>query len=207
VKIHLVRRGLFGALLALALAACNAAPDAAATVESACGCGGEMVVDPALMAFLSKARAAHHEADLAIEADDKPAAVRALERVTRGPRPAAATGAGREIPPEAAEVLADTHARIADLRSEAGDFARALREIDAGLALAQKPTHFRGHLFEVQGVVLERQSKALREQSDAAGAERARAAAMDAFETAMKVQDQVILDALGDASAPLDPAP
>ena len=66
----------------------------------------------------------------------------------------------------------------------------------AGIALAPSPTHFRGHLFEVKGVVLERRAKALESQGETAAADRAKAAALDAFEAAIKIQDQVIREAL-----------
>ena len=74
----------------------------------------------------------------------------------------------------------------------------ALREIDEGLLLASRPTHFRGHLFEVKGVVLERQMTALKEQGDLAGAERAKAAAIKAYDEAIDIQNKVIESALPD---------
>jgi tetratricopeptide (TPR) repeat protein len=175
------------ALAGLVLVECSRAGDSAPD----CVPAGEAVVDPALVAFLSKARAVHHEADLALDDGDIDLAIAALDRLARGPRP----GRG-EIPPEAAEVLADTHARLAELESDLGDFATALGNVDDGIALAPAPTHFRGHLFEVKGVVLERQSKALEAQGETAGAERAKAAALEAFEAAIKIQDQVIREAL-----------
>lgn len=149
------------------------------------------VVDAALLAFLSKARAAHHIADIAEGANEPAKAIGSLEGLIRGPRPG-----GAALPPEAAEVLADTHARVADLRSKMGAFPAALADVDQGLGLAQSPTHFRGHLFEIQGVVLERQAKALEAAGDAPGAEQAKTRAVDAFETAIKIQDRVIDEAL-----------
>lgn len=186
------------AALGLTLAACDrAAPPAPPQGAPACSCGAEPVVDPTLLAFLSKARAAHHQADLAIDARDPRAAVAALERVVAGPLP----GGGAALP-EVAEVIADTRARLAELRSEMGEFGVARSDVDKGLELAQRPTHFRGRLFEVMGVVLERQAKKLAEGGDAEGAKRARASALEAFETAIKIQDQVIAAALVDAGAP-----
>jgi tetratricopeptide (TPR) repeat protein len=179
--------------LVLALALALAAP-VAFVGGCAKGHGNDApVVDTALLAFLSKARAAHHEADIIESSGDVAKAIAPLEALVRGPRPA--TG-GSALPPEAAEVLADTHARLADLRSKIGDFAAAQRDVEQGLVLAVTPTHFRGHLFEVQGVVLERQAKALESSGDAAGAQRVKAKAVDAFETAIKIQDQVIQEAL-----------
>ncbi len=152
-----------------------------------CPGAGAPIVDATVLAFLSKARAAHHRADLTEEDGDLDLAVAALEPVVALPRPAA---------PEAVEVVADTYARLADLRSDLGDFAPALRDIEAGLALATAPTHFRGHLFEMRGVVLERRYRALDATGDATEAARAKADALDAFKAAIDVQDQVITDAL-----------
>lgn len=185
-----MKRAALLVALATALVACSSRD--AGPRRDDCTCAGEPVVDAALLAFLSKARAVHHEADLAELANDVPKAIAALERLLAGSRPAR----GAALPPEAAEVLADTHARLADLRSRVGAFAAAQRDVDDGLALAQKPTHFRGHLFEVRGVVHERQAKALEASGDAAGAARAKASAVDAFEAAIKIQDQVIDEAL-----------
>jgi hypothetical protein len=176
------------AIAGLALVECRNAGDSAA---SDCVPAGEVVVDRALVAFLSKARAAHHRADLAADDGDVDLAVAALEDLVKGPRP----GHG-EAPPEVAEVLADTHARIAELQSDLGNFAPALDHVAAGIALAQTPTHFRGHLFEVKGVVLERQARALEARGETAEAERTKAAAVEAFEAAIKIQDQVIREAL-----------
>jgi tetratricopeptide (TPR) repeat protein len=184
--------------LALTLAGCapqSSEPGAGASEApgGACACepAGAPIVEPTLIAFLSKARSAHHNADLAEEAGDREAAIRALLRVVEGPRP------GGEAPlPEVAEVMADTFARLADQRSALGAFDKALADVDAGLKLATAVTHFRGHLFEVRGLVEERRSKALKEKGDEAGAAKARDAALAAFEEAIEIQDQVISQAL-----------
>ena len=151
-----------------------------------CACAGTPVVDARLLAFLSKARVAHHRADLTQEDGDLDLAVAALEAVV-APLPDA---------PEAIEVVADTYARLADMRSDLGDFEPALRDVEAGLALAERPTHFRGHLLEIKGVVLERRYRALDAVGEAEAAARAKAEALDAFKGAIDVQDQVIDDAL-----------
>ncbi len=169
---------------------------------AACSCEpmGAPVVDPTLLAFLSKARAAHHEADLAEDAGDKQKAIGVLSQLALGPRPGGATPS-----PEVAEVIADTRARLADLRSSIGDFEPAIRDVDEGLSLAKESTHFRGHLFEVRGVVEERRSKALAEKGDATGAEGARKDALTDFEKAIEIQDEVIaraLDLKGSEPAP-----
>lgn len=157
----------------------------------ACACDDAPVVDPTLLAFLSLARAAHHDADLAVEAGDRGAAVAALERVVKAP------WSGKK-PPEVLEVTADTLARLADLKSEDGKFDEAARDVAAGIALAAEPTHFRGRLFEVRGLVEERRSRALSEKGDADGAGRARKAAMESFGQAMDIQEEVIVRALKD---------
>lgn len=151
----------------------------------ACACEEQAVVDPPLLAFLSLARAAHHEADLAMDAKDRGKAIASLERVTK------AAWQGKK-PPEVIEVTADTLARLADLRSEDGKFDEAARDVDAGIALATEPTHYRGRLFELRGVVEQRREKALKESGDTAGAAKARDVAMGAFDQAMSIQEDVI---------------
>jgi hypothetical protein len=191
-----MRRALSTLAVSLALAVPLAGCGRPGNDAGDCACAAEPVVDAALLAFLSKARAAHHQADLAQEDGNLDLAIAALEPIASGPRPASVHG---EAPPEVAEVIADTRARLADLRSDLGHFAAAGEDIAQGLALATKPTHFRGHLYEVSGLVHERQAKALAAQGDEAGAAAARARALDAFEMAIKIQDQVITEALGDA--------
>lgn len=148
------------------------------------GAPSAAAIDDSLMAYLSLARALHHEADLAEDAGDPSKAIATLERLVARPKPRAA--------PEIDEVLADTYARLGDLRSSNGDVDGAARDLEAGLALARETSYFRGHLFEVRGVVEERRSKALAKSGDAAGATLARQAAMKAFEQAVEIQGQVI---------------
>jgi hypothetical protein len=166
-------------------------------------CGpSERVVDPVLLAFLSKARSAHHLADQLEAANDVAAALRALQTLTGG-----ATPPGKA--PEVDEVLADTRARIADLMSRAGRFDQAAAEVAAGLEHAQAPSYFRGHLFEVRGLIEERREKALRGNGRGQEADQARDRSLDAYEEAMKIQAQVIGSA-APAPAPMrtgDPAP
>lgn len=151
------------------------------------------VVDPALVAFLSKARAAHHRADLAEDRGELGVAIEAVSTIVDGPRP--------PVTPEVVEVVADALARRADLRSRAGDLDAADRDVDAGLALATEISHFRGHLFEVRGLVAERRAEALAARGDP-GAAAAREDAIRAYEQAIEVQDRVIRDALGEAAPP-----
>ena len=127
-----------------------------------------------------------------------------LAKITSGARP--------KSTPEVTEVLADAHARAADLLSQEGDFDGGIREIDLGTSLAIEPTHFRGHLFEIRGVVEERRSKFLRTAGDDRAADAAKERAIEAFQKAIETQDIVIERALGqlDSSAQpggKDPAP
>ncbi|MBK8251300.1 MAG: hypothetical protein IPK82_01355 [Polyangiaceae bacterium] len=163
--------------------------DSPAPKPAACSCEEEAVVDPTLLAFLSLARAAHHDADLSVEAGDRAAAVAALTRVVKAPWP------GKK-PPEVIEVSADTLARIADLESEDDKFDDASRHVEEGIALATEPTHFRGRLFEVRGLVEERRSKALAAKGDTTGAENARKEALKAYGQALDIQEDVIARAL-----------
>lgn len=155
---------------------------------------GATVIDPVLLAFLSKARAAHHKADAAEASGDIDAAVAALEGLARGPKP------GGERPlVEVTEVLSDTHARLADLQSARGQFDAANEHVQQGLELATGVTYFRGHLYEVRGLVEERRAKAHEQRGETEKSKEARKAAIAAFDEAVRIQDQVILNALGDA--------
>jgi hypothetical protein len=155
------------------------------------------VVDPALLAFLSKARATHHEADLAERDGEPQRAIDALQGLVAGAIPG-----GSSPSPEVREVLADTLARLAELRSARADFDAASRDVDRGLTLAVEPTHFRGRLVEVRGLVEERRAAALEAKGDREGARQARDRALDAYEQAVEIQEQVIRQTLGDGGAP-----
>lgn len=157
--------------------------------------GVPRVVDAPLVAFLSKARSAHHNADLAESNRDLDAAIAYLELLTDGPRP--------ERSPEVSEVLADAHARLADLRSRNGDYEGAKREVERGLDLARDVTHYRGHLYEILGVAEERRMKELEQKGDTQGAEAAKKRAIEAFEKAIEIQDEVINQALEDMPDPV----
>ena len=179
-------------LALLALGAC-----ARNEPKNDCACS-EQVVDPVLLAFLSRARSAHHAADRHEAAGDAAAALRVLEELARGARPPGA-------PPEVDEVLADTQARVADLLSAAGRFDQADAAIQQGLESAKAPTYFRGHLFEVRGVLEERRETALRGAGRGQEADRARDRSLGAYEEAMKIQASVIGGALPAGSA--EPSP
>jgi hypothetical protein len=158
------------------------------------------VVDPALLAFLSKARSAHHVADQQEASGDRAAALRALQSLTAGPVP---TGGA----PEVEEVLADTRARSAELLSQVGRFDQADEELEQGLVHAKSPTYFRGHLFEVRGLVEERREKALRGNGRGQEADKARERSLNAYEEAMKIQAQVIGIGSGTPAAAPSSAP
>ncbi|HWP09723.1 MAG TPA: hypothetical protein VNN72_28470 [Polyangiaceae bacterium] len=165
----------------LALGACSKArPDPCAD-----GDAGEPV-GPALLAFLSRSRSAHHRADAREEHQEWSGAETELEAIIEGPKPACPDAA------EVREVLADTYARLADLRSRHADFTAALADIERGVALVPDTSYFRGHLFEVRGLVEERSAKALAARGDAVGAAAAQERALAAFQEAMRIQSDVI---------------
>jgi hypothetical protein len=149
----------------------------------------EATVDPALMAFLSRARAAHHEADLHEEVPEQ--SLRPLLKLVTGPIP----GTEGQKPAEVREVLADTEARIADLESVLGRFDSARQRIDNTLKLVLEVSYFRGHLFETRGLVEQRWAETLTKQGLTEQATSAKARAVEAFETAMEVQAAVIVAA------------
>jgi hypothetical protein len=116
----------------------------------------ERPVEPALVAFLSHARAAHHRADLFEDGLDLVKALDELAKVTSSPM-AQRSAEFAEI----REALADTRARMADLESRLGRPDEADREVARGLELVPEATYFRGHLLEVRGLLEERRAQAL----------------------------------------------
>lgn len=170
-------------LVSLALACCLPAAGCAKQV------GSSEAVDDVLLAYLSNARSLHHEADLAEDSKDSAKAIGALERLLAKPEPRKA--------PEIDEVVADTHARVADLLSRTGQFDAAAKHVDDGLLRAPATSYFRGHLFEVRGLVEERRAKELAGKGDAAGASAAKDRAMKAYEEAIAIQDEVIKSGTG----------
>jgi hypothetical protein len=141
------------------------------------------------MAFLSAARALHHEADIQQQAGDVDAALGSLHRLVALKTPKAS---------ESDEVLADAYARLAELTLEKNDVAGAEREAKKGLDHAVGPTYFRGHLLEVAGLVEERRAATLADAGSAREAAEARARAVSLLEEAVNVQEHVIARALGD---------
>jgi hypothetical protein len=143
----------------------------------------EKPIDERVMAFLSGARALHHEADMKERAGDVTGAMSPLQRLVAMPSPGGN---------EADEVLADTHARLAELQMRAGDLDAAQASVGAGLQHVQGATYFRGHLLEVEGLVEEARSLRLADAGRADAAAAARARALGLLEEAVHVQEGVI---------------
>jgi hypothetical protein len=144
-------------------------------------------IDARVMAFLSAARSLHHEADMHERSGDARGALAPLERLVALPAPA-----GVEVD----EVLADTHARLAELRLGLGDLEGAGRDVQAGLLRVQGPTYFRGHLLEVEGLIEEARAAGLADAGRGDAAAAAKTRAMELLEEAVRVQQQVIEHAL-----------
>lgn len=171
---------------------------AALLVMAAIGCdhkdtsNGGPAVDTELMAFLSEARALHHQANLKEDAGDLPGAISAMDRLVAAQRPHPERPA-----PEVEEVLADAYARLAELRLKRGDLDPAGVAITRGLEHAPGSTYFRGHLLEVQGLVEETRSSELTDAGKPAEAAKAREHAIQLLEQVVKIQDDVIQRSLG----------
>jgi hypothetical protein len=179
---------LGAALTALGLAGCNGR----ASVSGCPGVTEGAPLDTKVMAFLSAARALHHEADMKEQSGDVAGAIASLEKLVAMPGPRAN---------EVDEILADTRARLAELRLVSNDLAGADREVRAGLERASEPTYFRGHLLEVSGLIEERRAAVLADAGKSAEAVGAKARAVDLLERAVQVQEQVIGRTLGDGGA------
>lgn len=151
-------------------------------------------LDVETMAFLSMARALHHEANVLEESGDLRGAATRVERIVQAPAPRVGTA------PEIEEVLADAWARLAELDVRLGDPTKAEEAARTGLLHARAPTYFRGHLLEVQGIAEEARSTNLADAGDAAGAAKARSSAMRLLEEAVIVQEEVIGRALDGGS-------
>jgi hypothetical protein len=151
-------------------------------------------IDTDVMAYLSEARSLHHQANLSEDARDLPGAVAPLERLVHARRP----HEGTKIP-EVEEVLADTLARLAELRIRQNDLPGAETDLRAGLTHAPEPTYFRGHLLEIEGVLNETRAATFADAGRSTEAEKARARARDLLNQAVSVQEQVLARATGDA--------
>ena len=192
-----------GVLLALGGGGCSRE---GAPLPSPCTDASGNPVDPTLLAFLSRARSAHHSADRHEEQGRLDDAIQALETLSRGPLPQRAEqptlSEQSPLAPEVREVLADTHARLADLQSQQKQFERAENDIRRGLELVPQRNYFRGHLLEMRGVVAERQAKDLKAKGQAQQAAELERRALNAFEESMKIQAEVIDEAVGKPSRP-----
>jgi tetratricopeptide (TPR) repeat protein len=172
----------------LALVMCLLLTAACSRADRACRPDAQGApVDPALLAFLSRARAAHHLAD-SQEEHHPEQALKTLRAVLDGPLP----GRSETRPAEVLEVLADTSARVADLQSQAQDFEGAVRTLNRALPWVPEPSYFRGHLYEVLGIVEERRARALTQAGSPQAAEDAKNRALAAFEQSMTIQAEVI---------------
>jgi tetratricopeptide (TPR) repeat protein len=153
---------------------------------------GGPVIDTDVMAYLSEARALHHEANLKEDANDLPGALVALGQLVHARKP----HEGAAVP-EVEEVLADTYARMAELRLRTKDVTGAESDARAGLEHAPDSTYFRGHLLEVSGEVEETRAAALADAGLRDQAAAARAKALKLLNQAVTVQDEVVGRSLG----------
>jgi len=169
--------------------------------NNSAGGGGEgessngQVVDMELMAFLSEARALHHQANLKEESGDVAGAVSAMERLVSARRPHDGKA------PEVQEVLADAYARLAELELKRSGLARAAEAVKTGLVHAPEPTYFRGHLVEVEGLIEEARASELADAGNASEASKSREKAIQLLEEVVKIQDQVIQRSLANREA------
>jgi hypothetical protein len=182
----------FGVLIFVALSAgcAKAHEDVRASRDAG------VAIDTEVMAYLSMARALHHEANLK-EDGDVPGAIAALDRLTSAARPHPT-----EQVPEVEEVLADTFARVAELHVRQGDVKKANESVREGLKHAPGPSYFRGHLLEVEGITEEAHAAELRDAGQAGEAAKAKAHAIDLLHQAVLVQEKVVNDSLVPSAKP-----
>ncbi len=154
------------------------------------------VVDIEVMAFLSEARALHHETNIKEDHGDLSGAISVMNRLVLAKRP----HLGKQLP-EIDEVLADAWARVAELQLKKRDLEEAGKAVQQGLAYAPEPTYFRGHLLEVHGIVEEARAADFADAGKKDEAEKARARAIGLLHEAVQVQEQVIGKALSDGGA------
>lgn len=155
---------------------------------------GAPSIDADVMAYLSLARALHHQANLSEDARDLPGALAPLEHLVHVGTPHEGTRV-----PEVEEVLADTYARMAELRRRAGDLAAAETDVRQGLSHAPDTTYFRGHLLEVMGIIDEARASSLLDAGRVEAGDRARAEAREHLKEAVRVQEEVLARATADA--------
>jgi tetratricopeptide (TPR) repeat protein len=170
--------------------ACAGQQDQLSNQDGVCRCPETPIVDPALMAFLSRARALHIEADVKMDQQKPEDAIASLRKITSTALPPGGPS------PEAQEVLADAHARIAEILIPLAKFDEARQELTKGLGHATEPTYFRGHLFELQGHLEAKRAEQLTKDGKTEEANKARTEAIKASEEAIKIQELVIKKAL-----------
>jgi hypothetical protein len=188
------------ALTMIVMVSCARERDIGPTASRAqpCGEGDASLVDQALLAWLSKARTVHqvhHLADVAEDEGSADKAIASLVQLATGPMPSGSH-------PEVAEVMADTFARLAELRARSGAYKGAEEDVASGLKYAPGATYFRGHLLEVRGLIYDKESRELEKSGQSAEAKSARDRAVEASLEAIRIQNEVIKRTLGDAGAP-----
>lgn len=194
----MIRRTLLATLLAssLALGAATGCTRSDTTTDTtsphAPAVDAGTPVDLEVMAFLSEARSLHHEANLHESARDDAAAIASLEKLTKAPRPHP-----EKTIPEVEEVLADTYARIAEIRLRDGDIDGAANDVKEGTVHARDDSYFKGHLLEVGGVVEEARAASLADAGKSADADAAKKKALALLHDAVEIQDKVIRASLG----------
>jgi hypothetical protein len=149
------------------------------------------VVDVEVMAFLSEARALHHEANIREDEGDLGGAVTVMRRLVAASRPHP-----EQSVPEVEEVLADAWARVAELELKRHDLDEAAKGVKEGLTHAPDPTYFRGHLLEVEGIIEEARAADYTDAGNKSEAQKARTRAIELLQEAVRVQEQVIGKAL-----------
>lgn len=154
-----------------------------------------VAVDEGIVAYLSIARARHHEANVREAEGDLRGALAALDALVAAPKP----HPGERLP-EVEEVLADAHARRADTLLRLGDFDAAEVALTAGLGHAPEGSYFQGHLIEVQGIAAELSAARLADAGSAEEAARHRARAIELLARAVRIQEGVVARALADDS-------
>ena len=155
-------------------------------------------IDLDVMAFLSEARALHHDANLREASNDDKGAIISLQKLTAAARP----HPDKTIP-EVEEVLADTYARTAEIRLRDGDLDGAARDVHEGTTHAQADSYFRGHLLEVGGIIEEARAATLTDAGKTADADAAKKRALAFLHDAVEIQDKVIRASLAqDGGAP-----
>ncbi len=159
-------------------------------------------VDTEIMAFLSEARALHHQANLKEEAGDL--AGRRSARWSASSRRAGRIPSARRPRSKRSSPTRTRGSPSSSSDRRASSRARADGGRRAGSSTRPEPTYFRGHLVEVAGPHrggARRASSPTRASRDEAT--QAREKAIQLLEEVVKIQDQVIQRSLGgtDASA------